>query len=278
MKYILALLFSLSLLPAFAQQSKDNDEEDPYYLLTEQADKAIADEDYESAAARLIEAMSIRPDAPENVMLLSNLGMVYSYMDRDSLALATLNKALERAPSMRTVLANRAHVLLKMGRDPEARNDLSRLIEVDSLNVEARYLHGLLSLYAGDDSIANIDFTVLESQAPNGLSTAIARSAYLTKQGKTREALPYLRRMASLDPQPEHYAALAETLLSLGELTEAGEAIKTGMEKFPDNAELYYCRAKLHRDLYELDRAHEDATKAARLGIPREKIKELFSK
>ncbi len=278
MKYLLALLFSFSLLSAGAQDSKEIEEENPYFLLIEQADKAIADEDYESAAARLIEAMSMRPEAPENVLLLSNLGMVYSYMDRDSLALATLDKALSRAPSMRTVLSNRAQVLLKMGRDPEARQDLARVIEVDSLNVEARYLHGLLSLAAGEDSIANNDFIVLESLDPNGLATAIAKSAYLTKHGKTREALPYLRRMASLDPQPEHYAALAETLLSLGELTEAGETIKTGMEKYPDNAELYYCRAELHRDLYENDRAQEDARTAAKLGIPKDKIKELFKK
>ena len=91
MKYISALLLSFCILSAVAQDAKDNGDEDPYYLLTEQADKAIAAQDYESAAARLIEAMSIRPDAPENVMLLSNLGMVYSYMDRDSLALETLN-------------------------------------------------------------------------------------------------------------------------------------------------------------------------------------------
>ena len=128
MKYISALLLSFCILSAVAQDAKDNGDEDPYYLLTEQADKAIAAQDYESAAARLIEAMSIRPDAPENVMLLSNLGMVYSYMDRDSLALETLNKALDRAPSMRTVLSNRAHVLLKMGRDMEARRDRKSVV------------------------------------------------------------------------------------------------------------------------------------------------------
>ena len=128
MRYLLSLLFVAAWLACPAQSTKDIDEEDPYYLLSGQADKAIADGDYESAAARLLEAMSIRPDAPENVMLLSNLGMVYSYLDRDSLALATLTRALDKAPSMRTVLANRAHVLLKMGRDPEARADLDRLV------------------------------------------------------------------------------------------------------------------------------------------------------
>ena len=261
MRYLLSLLFVAAWLACPAQSTKDIDEEDPYYLLSGQADKAIADGDYESAAARLLEAMSIRPDAPENVMLLSNLGMVYSYLDRDSLALATLTRALDKAPSMRTVLANRA--------------DLDRLVATDSLNAQGRYLRGLLALAANDDSIASADFDVLEKLDPEGLATAIGKASLLTKHGRAAEALPYLRRMASLDPQPEHYAVLAETLLSLGNLSEAGETIKTGMEKYPDNADLYFCRAKLHRDLYELDRAREDAKKALRLGIPRDKIKEL---
>lgn len=270
-----SLLLLVVCFCTYGQSSKDIDEEDPYYLLSGQADKAIAEGDYESAVARLLEAMSIRPDAPENVMLMSNLGMVYSYLDRDSLALATLGKALDRAPSMRTVLANRAHVLLKMGRDLEARHDLDKLVSVDSLNVEARYLRGLLALAANEDSIASDDFVVLESLSPKSLITAIAKASLLTKQGRTAEALPYLERMASLDPQPEHFAVLAETQLALGRLSEAGETIKSGMEKYPENAELYFCRAKLHRDLYELDRAREDARKAARLGIPKNKIKEL---
>ncbi len=176
---------------------------------------------------------------------------------------------------MRTVLANRAHVYLKIGRDPEARADLDRLVALDSLNAEGRYLRGLLALAANEDSLAAADFAVLESLSPEGLPTAIARAALLTKQGLAADALPYLRRMASLAPRPEHFAALAETFLALGRLSEAGETISEGMEKFPDNAELYLCRAKLHRDLYELDRARADARQAQRLGIPRDKIKAL---
>ena len=274
MRIISTLLILISCLCCLAS-GVDIDEEDPYYILSGQADKAIAEGDYEAAAARLLEAMSVRPDTPENVMLLSNLGMVYSYLDRDSLAVATLSKALDRAPAMRTVLANRAQILLKMGRDLDARRDLDRLIAVDSLNAKGRYLRGLLALAANQDTIAESDFAILESLDPKGLPTAIGRASLLTKQGHMAEALPYLQRMASLDPQPEHFAVLAETLLALGELTRAGEVLKDGLEKFPDNAELYYCRAKYHRDLYELDQARRDARLAQKLGIPREKIKEL---
>ena len=94
----LIILGSLGLNALAVTPSRPDDEEDPYFLLCGQADRAIADGDYDEAAARLIDAISIRPAAPESILLMSNLGMVYSYMERDSLALATLNEAHRRAP------------------------------------------------------------------------------------------------------------------------------------------------------------------------------------
>ena len=73
-----ALLLALAALLCHAASPADIDEEDPYFILSGQADQAAAEGDYEAAAARLLEAMAVRPDAPENVMLLSNLGMIYS--------------------------------------------------------------------------------------------------------------------------------------------------------------------------------------------------------
>ena len=63
----LLLMASCAFVKA-ATASVPDDEEDPYFLLCGQADKAIADGDYSEAAARLIDAMSVRPDAPENVL------------------------------------------------------------------------------------------------------------------------------------------------------------------------------------------------------------------
>ena len=88
-------------LPMWAQQT--GGEEDPYFLLVDEASKALDAGDYQQAAARLREAISMRPDEPQTVLLMSNLGMVYSYMGQDSLAIATFDAALEKAPSMRTV-------------------------------------------------------------------------------------------------------------------------------------------------------------------------------
>ena len=52
----------------------------------------MAEERYDDAAARLLEAIGICPDCPDNSLLLSNLGMVYAYKPQqiwDGLGLAT---------------------------------------------------------------------------------------------------------------------------------------------------------------------------------------------
>ncbi len=277
-RYLSLLLIALAaflIVPVAASQVPD-DEEDPYFLLCGQADKAIAEGNYEEAAARLIDAMAVRPAASENVLLLSNLGMIYSCLDRDSLALATLEEAHRRAPAMRTVIANRARVLLKMGRDRDALNDFARLIEADSLNLEARYYHGTISLYSGKLEGAEADFAVLASKDPEGTDTARALSALYSLSGRDLQAIPYFERLIKVEPSAEYYAGLAGCQLALQRLSEASGTIGEGLKKFPDDPELYYYRAMLNRDRYSLDQAHADADRAVKLGLSKAKADALF--
>ncbi len=276
---LLALLMLFVSVPVVvADNDVPEDEEDPYLLLCGQADKAISEGKFEDAAARLIDAMSVRPDAPENVLLLSNLGMVYSYMDQDSLALATLDEALRRAPSMRTVQSNRAHLLLKTGRDHDAYDAFEALLKVDSLNTDARYYHGTIALYHGKRDIAEKDFEVLKSQDPESHFTAQAMSTLYSLTGRDLEAIPYFKKLLKSEPSPEYYAALAGCYLALGNLTDASSTISEGMKKYPSDPELYYYRAMLNRDRFLLDDAHADAKKAVEFGLSPAKANALFTK
>lgn len=271
----LSLLF-VFLLPLAGLCSVPDDEEDPYFLLCGQADAAIAKADYSEAAARLIDAISIRPNAPESVLLMSNLGMVYSYMGRDTLALATLDEALRRAPAMRTVALNRGKVLLKLKRDKDARDAFDTVISADSTNMEARFYRGSIALYHGQLDVAKEDFEVLKSKAPNSSETAQALSSLYLLTGEYRKAIPYFQRLIDTEESSEYYAGLASCQLSLGNLSEASEVLAKGISKFPDDAELYYYRAMLNRDRYRLDDAHADASRAIRLGLNPAKAKALF--
>lgn len=276
---ILALL--LIIIPfcsAQAQRVYDDDEENPRFLLIGQADEAISDGRYDDAAARIIEAISICPECPDNIMLLSNLGMVYSYAGRDSLALETIDSALVQAPRMKSLLSHRARILLKMGRDRSAYEAFGRLIEVDSLNTDARYYHGMMALYSGKLAEAETDFGILRDSLPLDLSTARALSSLYIMTGRESQAVPYYRQLIKDEPVPEYYAALASCLLTDGKLTEASEIIGEGMTKYPDDAQLYYCRAWLNRDLFRTNDAKADGRRAQELGIPKAKVDALLKR
>ena len=252
-------------------------EEDPYVILMGEADSAIVRRDWPEAAARLRDALAVKPNHPSNVLLLNNLAAVYSNMDMDSLSLATYDQALEMAPSMLTVVTGRARQLLKMRRDYEAFDAFAHAIAIDSVCIEARFYHGMMALYGGNQSIAEEDFAVLQRRVPGSIDTAIALSSLYALTGRDREAVPYLRFLTENDPQAEYYAQLAGCYLQLGDLNEASDIIGRGLERYPDDPELYYYRAWLNRDRYLPDAARADAQRALQLGASPQRVATLFA-
>jgi Tfp pilus assembly protein PilF len=266
-----ALLLSMPVLRAV-----EDDEEDVYFILMGQADEAIKAEKYSEAVTLLNEALRIDPENPSNVLILSNLGMIYSYMDQDSLSLESLNKALDIAPSMVTVLENRGRQLLKMNRDTEAYADFESALAIDSISTTARFYHGMMALYGGDAKIAKRDFDVLEEIVPNIHSTKVAMATYYSLMRQDKEAIPYYKDILKVDPSPEYYASLAGCYLATDDLNEASATIQSGMERYPSDGELYYYRTWLDLKRFRNDDAKADAKKAIELGVNPAKIEQLF--
>lgn len=251
-------------------------EERPYFLLIEQSEEALAKNDYEAAGLRLVEAMGIEPDNPLNVALLSNLGMIYYYNEQDSMALVTLNVAVERAPKLIGAHENRARVLIGMGRDDEAFNEYGIIIGIDSLNCDARFTHGMMALYRGDLPTAKTDFAVLDNVVPLWSKTLLANATMYAMTGNDIEAASLYRRLLDKDKLPEYYSALAGCLISLDNLDEAGKVIGEGLARFSSDPELYYYRAILNHKRYLPVEAHADAKKAIELGANRNKVLKIF--
>ena len=275
----LIILFSLICgIAAAAQTPVDSLEAQPYYILIGEAEEALADDRLDDAAARLREAMQVDPDNPGNVLLLSNLGVIYWRCDEDSLALDVLNEANRRAPSMVTVLLNRGRLLLDMGHNREAFEDFNEVVALDSVNCPARYYRGTMSLYGGRLDMAEKDFDVLKRLKPKALDTAVALSALYSLSGRDREAIPYFERLVEEDPAPEYFAGLAGCLLALQNYSRAAEWLEGGLKRYSHDPELYYYRAWLNRDRYRLDDARADAAKAVEYGASKAKVDALFSR
>lgn len=271
------LAFVATALCACAAEPADSVyEADPYFILMGEADRAISDNNWEEAAARLTDALSVKPHHPSNALLLNNLATVYTYMDLDSLALATYNRGLEIAPNMLTLVLGRARTLVSMGRDAEAYSDFDHAVEIDSLNTSARYYRGMIRVYGGDMEGAETDFGVLARVAPKSSDTAVALATLYLLTGRDRDAIRYLKQVIALDPSAEYYANLAGCYLELGDLSEASQTIGEGLEAFPDDPELYYYRARLNRDRYRPDDARADARRAIKLGANPVRVNALF--
>lgn len=273
MKVLRFLVLILScFLTAPLLWSEEPDEADPYFLLCGEADQAISEGKYEEAAARLWDAIMMRPQAPQNLFLRTNLGLIYSYMDNDSLALSTLEQVIEEAPAMKTPRANRARVLLKLGRDADALEEYQNILELDSTHVEARYYRGMMALYNGILNVAEQDFEVLKEVAPQSLMAARALSSLYSMTGRDREAVPYFKRLLEDEKAPEYYSGLAGCYIAIEEYNEASELLAEGLQAFPQDPELYYYRAILNRKRYRLDDAVKDAEMAVKLGLNPAKV------
>lgn len=253
-------------------------EEDPYFILMGEADAALKDQNWAEAAARLEDALRVKPENPSNALLYSNLGAAYSALGEDSLAYVSYGRALEIAPNMTTPLIGRGRLLLSLNRDKEAFRDFSHAIEVDSINTDARFYHGMMSLYGGIMEMAEEDFKVLESVAPRSTDTAIAMATLYSMTGRDSDAVPYLKKLIEAAPAPEFYASLAGCYLNLDWLNEASEIISEGLRKYPEDPELYYYRAWLNKERYRIDDAHRDARQAVKLGANPAKVDRLFRK
>lgn len=251
-------------------------DEQPYFILIGQSEKALEEGDYEAAGLRLVEAMSIEPDNELNVALLSNLGMIYYYDDRDSMALVVLDRAIERAPRLIMPRENRARVLTGMGRDKEAFEEYGNILTIDSLHLDARYLHGMIALYSGDLATAQRDFDVLENVIPLSTKTRLAKATMYSMTGNEREAISLFRKLIELEPAPEYYSRMIACMLVLDELGDASDAIGAALEKYPNDPELFYYRAILNKRRYRNEEAKRDARHAIELGADPNRVRAIF--
>ena len=110
------------------------------------ADEAVAKGKYDDAIECYREAMRAEPSNPQNVMLLSNIGMIQHYEGEDSLALRTLTDARAMAPKSVVILANRAKVLQSLGRSADALLDCDKVVEMDSTYAPVYYDRATLHL------------------------------------------------------------------------------------------------------------------------------------
>ncbi len=250
---------------------------EPEYLqLVGAADEAVAAGDWAKAQECYRAAMRSQPANPNNILLLTNLGMVQHYAGEDSTALATLTDAHAIAPKSTTVLSNRGKVLYELGRLDDAIADFSQVLELDSVNTTALFNRGCIYLRKGDTAAAETDLLKYSSLCPDDLNSTASLAVLYSNTERTTRALPYYDKLIKERPNADTYAARAMCYLILEKLPEASDDIASGLTLEPDNGELYYCRAYLNHLRYRDEDARADADRARSLGVDAHRIDALF--
>lgn len=238
-----------------------------YMKYVQWGEDAIAKKKWGEAIAYFEEAMRSEPSNPQNVMLLSNVGMLHHYAGEDSLALHTLSEARAIAPASVVILKNRAQVLTDMGRVEDAMKDYDILLSMDSTYADAWFGRGSLHMLMRQLDKAEIDALKFLSLRPEEFRGKYMLALIYSETDRPAEALPLFTELINDKPQAPLYGDRAMCHLKLDELFEAADDIAKGLELNPNEAELYYYRAILNLRRYREDDARRDADKAIELGM-----------
>lgn len=265
-----------NLTDSMAKLKQSEEKESAYMKLVQSAEEATGKGDWEGAIACLQEAMRSEPSNAQNVMLLSNVGMMRFYMGEDSLALHTLTEARAMAPASVVILNNRARVLTHMERFDDALRDYDLILSMDSTYASAYQDRASIELRQGRVDLAEADVARFRSLKPNDSQGKLLQAVIYGGSGRWHEAIGLYGELLKDNEEGVLYSARAMCYLELGELPEAAEDIARGLELDPKDAELYYCRAYLNRLRYRDDDARADARRALELGLNPMRVKLLF--
>lgn len=274
--YLIILLCMTALFPASVLSQENRAEQTIYIRIADDATTAINNGDFERGEKLLIQAMQLQPESPMNPLLLSNLGMCRYYMGEDSLAIATLNEAVAKAPASVTILLNRAKVKMGTGNLKGAMTDYNHVNELDSLVPEPYFYRGFNSLNLGDYAAAAADFDKLGRIAPDSYESCLAMATLYSSTGEERKAIPFYNKLINKEKATEFLVGRAYCYLKTKDLYSAAEDIAEGLRQSPEDGDLYLCRAILNRMRYLDEEARADAEKAIKLGVDPEKVKALM--
>lgn len=273
-RILAALLAALAII---AVRAADQDENSRYMHNVQKAEEAIGKRKWPLAIAYLQEAMQSDPGNPQNIMLLSNMGMLHYYNGDDSLALHTLTEARAMAPASVVILSNRAQVLTGMNRLADALSDYSRIIAMDSTYADAWRERGAIELQLGKLPEAESDITRYRALCPDDSQGKLMQAVLMAATGRPDEAIPLYSGLIEEKPESVYYSARATCHMQNSDLPAAAEDVARGLELDPDDGELYYVRAWLNRMRFRDDDAQADARRAMELGVSPMRVKALFS-
>jgi tetratricopeptide (TPR) repeat protein len=152
-------------------------------------------------------------------------------------ALALYNTALQQDPDDGDLLYARSLAFERLNQIDHAEADLKKIL--DKTPDDARALNALgymLTVHTNRYEEAQKLIARAIELSPNDPAVIDSMGWLQFKQGRPKEALPYLQKAMNLFPDPEIAAHLGEVLWSLGDKDQARSVLSGALKDAPDNA------------------------------------------
>lgn len=228
----------------------------------------IDNNNLDSAAISLQNAMRLEPANENNSVLLLNLGIMQRQLGHYDDAYISLTAALPNNPIPDIVLHNRASLLVLLERFDEAMEDYNTLIKDNPKDVEAYYRRGLLFLEENKRARAEEDFRVSEKIDPDNMYTKLSKALIYKLDDKWQLAEMVYTDLIENEPNPDpvFYLNRAETYINTGKTLLASADLRSVEMLQRDNPYFYFLRGRVRLEQFDKVAAKADFEKARSMG------------
>ena len=239
-----------------------------YFEWVDRSAYHIDNNNLDSAAISLQNAMKLDPANENNSVLLLNLGIIQRQLGHYDDAYISFTAALPNNPIPDIVLHNRASLLVLLGRFDEAMGDYNALIKENPQDVEAYYRRGLLFLEENKRSRAEENFRVSEKIDPDNMYTKLSKALIYKLDDKWQLAeMVYTDLIENeSDPDPIFYLNRAETYINTGKTLLASADLRSVEMLQKDNPYFYFLRGRVRLEQFDKIAAKADFEKARSMG------------
>lgn len=240
----------------------------------------IEQNELDSAAIALQEAMTLEPANENNPVLLLNLGIMQRQLGNYDDAYVSFTASLPNNPMPQITLHNRASLLVEMNRLDEAMEDYTALIRNYPDDVEAYYRRGILYLEKHNRQLAEADFQKSEAIDPDNMFTKLSKALIYKLDNNWTAAEKVYTDLINTEENPDasFYLNRAECYINLGQTLLASADLRSIELTQTANPYYYFLRGRVRLEQFDKVASRADFNKAKSMGYDTEIVDEWLKK
>jgi len=215
---------------------------DKYTRLMSEADKYIAEEQYDHARLSLLNAADAQPERPEPYFQLAE---VLVELQKYAEAVENYQASINRDPKSVKARSRLAALLMAGGQRELAASEAQKILEIEPENADAMVLLANIARAKNQPVEALETLNKILAKNPEHVAALANKAALLLFENKLDEAEALYKKALALEPDNQIiHLAMAELLVRRGQMDDAQTELQKIVERHPNNSGLHYMFAE----------------------------------